>query len=830
MSEKGFVSLGARTLGLFVVAFVLFFSPGSGRSQGTPRDKILEIDSARTAAVEGTRHPLARQQFDAGRLEPERQLSHLSLNFRLSAAGKADLEKLLTEQQDPKSPNFHRWLTPEQYASRFGMSQSDLARVAAWFESQGLTVEGISRNRNAIFFSGSAGQIEYALKAELHKYSVNGEAHFANSTDVSLPEAFASRVLSVRGLDDFFPRPRIRKFSPRFTSHISGSHFLVPGDFATIYDVPSGIDGAGQSIAIVGQTQVSTADIDKFRSAAGLPARTAGNFVERLVPGTGSGATCTDDETEADLDLEWSEGVARNAAIKFVYAGLGSGTTCNNRTKNVFDALEYAVTNDVAPIISISYGNCEANLGNAFVLTLEQWAQQANAQGQTIVGPAGDDGAADCDTTSSATQGLAVDAPASLPEVTGAGGTEFTGDAQATVSSNCAAATTYWKGECNSTDPAGTALGYIPEETWNDTQSGQPFAAGGGGASIVFGKPSWQTGNGVPNDGKRDVPDIALNASDLHDAHLICSQGFYASSSSPAPTTCTNGFRDSTGDLAAVGGTSASAPNFAGILALVSQATSSRGLGNVNPMLYSLAASAPASFHDIQSGNNNVPCTAGTTDCPSGTTAIGFSAGPGYDQVTGLGTLDVSQLITAWKAASPAGDFSIDALTVSSAAGQSTTSGVTVTALRGFTGAVKLTCSAGGSTPVSCSLSPTSVTLTGANPSQSSTLTLTSTADLRLPNRRTRNLLWLQLSGGGVFAAVLLGGLGSRRRWTALVAAALLAMLLTAVGCGGGGSSPTPVSQQSHGPQTFNVTVTGTGTNSSGAALSHSTTLAFTVQ
>src|SRR5437667_588577 len=227
---------------------------------------------------------------------------------------------------------------------------------------------------------------------------------------------------------------------------------------------------------------------------------------------------------------------------------------------------------------------------------MPQWAQAANAPGHTISGPAGDDGAADCDfRVTSSTHGLAVDVPASIPEVTGVGGTEFTGDPSAVVTSGCAAPTTFWAGStapCSPSDTSPTALSYIPETTWNDPVTKQ-FLAGGGGASNIFGKPSWQTGSGVPSDGKRDVPDIALNASPVHDPYLYCTQG-----------SCINGFRDASNKLSPVGGTSAGAPTFAGILALINQKTASSGLGNVNPMLYTLAASSPSAFHDITSGSN----------------------------------------------------------------------------------------------------------------------------------------------------------------------------------------------------------------------------------
>ncbi|MBV9183876.1 MAG: S8/S53 family peptidase [Acidobacteria bacterium] len=786
-------------------------------SNSSSRDLISQpVDPSVRTSIRGTAHPWARPEFDRGRLNPGRVISRASLALRLSSQQQAELDRLLREQQDPSSVNYHKWLTPELYAERFGVSTNDLGKITAWLSSQGLQVDAVSQNRREIFFSGTVGQIERAFQTEIHRLSVKGEQHFANVSDIQVPAAFANMVIGVRKFHDFDPRPHLRKVSPHFTSNVSGNHFLTPADFATIYDLgplySQGLDGTGQSIAVMGQTDINVSDAHAFRAASGL---STNDPIKFLVPNTGTATTCSMDVTEADLDVEWSGAVAKNASVVYVFAGPGANGTCSNRTSNVFDALQYVINNKInnqtIPVISISYGDCESRIGSSASQMFQQWAQQANSQGQTITAAAGDDGAADCDfNDTSATQGLAVDVPASIPEVTGIGGSEFSGDPAAVVTNGCASATTYWSGSCSLTSGA-SALSYIPEIAWNDPP-GSSFSATGGGASTFFAKPTWQTGPGVPSDSRRDVPDVSLNGSPAHDPYLVCTPG----TSGPPP--CTNGYRDSNDALAAVGGTSVGAPTFAGILAIINQATQSAGIGNANSHLYSLAVSTPSAFHDITSGDNKVPCTAGSTGCPSGGT-IGFAATANYDQATGLGTIDAFNLVTAWPGfvTSPAFSVSANPLAFTVPVGGSGAATVTVGGSEGFTGTVSLSCAVPANTSnISCAVSPSSVALNSTTTNGSVTLTINGTALARGPGGEQ------MLAAGFLLPGLCLAGLpmlkGAKKKWAGTLLVCLLALL---VACGGGSSSSSK--QNQHQVQTYAVTVTATS-----GATSHALTLNVT--
>ncbi len=393
------------------------------------------LNAGPKVALRGNVHGFAKPDNDLGRADGSRLMQGITVAFHPSEAQQKDLDQFIAELGDRSSPNYHKYLTPKQFGERFGMSWNDLNKVIAWLEAEGFINIKVANGRNEITFDGTVGQVESAFGVEMHHYLVDGVVHFANVGEPSIPAALGGAVLNVGHLHNFAPKPRA-KVQPHLTSFVSGNHFLSPADFATIYDLnllySAGSDGSGQKIAVVGQSTVSTTDLNNFRTAAGLPAST----VTMTLQG-GTGTKCAGDEGESDLDIEWAGGVAKKATIIFVYAGLNSGDACGSaRANSVWDALDYAVQHNVAPFISTSYGFCESGLGATFSNQVQGWAKQGQTQGQTIVSATGDAGAADCDTGQSATMGLAVDVPASIPEVTGAGGTEFFGDSAGIVTGN----------------------------------------------------------------------------------------------------------------------------------------------------------------------------------------------------------------------------------------------------------------------------------------------------------------------------------------------------------------------------------------------------------
>lgn len=585
------------------------------------KDRLATINRTEVAAIRGNVHPLAKPDYDQGPADPDRTFPNVSIIFRPSAAQQAALNELLTSQQDPASQNYHAWLTPEEFADRFGLSQSDIDKISAWLRSEGFSINEIARSRTWIAFAGTAGQLQHAFRTQIREYLIAGERHVANATVPSVPAALAPLVLEITGLDDFRPKPALRKTegakaAPKYSG--AGAHYLAPDDIATIYDlIPlynAGYDGAGQSLVIAGQADIDTSDVEQFRKRYNLPDPRYNlpdaTLIKLMVPGTIKAPRLDlyspEDQVEAILDLEWSGAVARSATIYYIWSN------------DVFNSVMYAVEQNIAPVISFSYGACELGSNGLYGPRMQALAQQANVQGITWIAASGDSGAAGCDDQAKdqmAGKGMAVIMPASVPEVTGVGGTQFTD-----------AAGGYWSGTNSSS--AASAVSYIPETAWNETGA-DGLLSSGGGLSIVFPKPAWQAATGVPDANARAVPDVALAAAG-HDGYIA----------------------DIGGQTEIFAGTSLATPAFAGMVAILNQYSVAKGFqakageGNINPMLYSLSISAPAAFHDITSGNNIIPCAYQSPDCSKG--SYGYNAQPGYDLATGLGSVDATNLITQW--------------------------------------------------------------------------------------------------------------------------------------------------------------------------------------
>lgn len=663
---------------LLALAAVCVLATGLLQAQSPAVRIQAEVNSSIQSKIPGSQHPLAQARFDVGRMPAATKLMGMTISFNLTAQQQANLQALLKAQQNPNSSEYHHWLTPEEYGARFGMSDADLEKVEQWLQSEGFTIDSVNNARNAIHFSGTVGQVEQAFGTEMHYYNVAGEKHFAPSTALSVPSAIASVVSGVQGVNDFRPKamhiPSRRTQKPRAAYTFEGTNgtqyaLFAPGDIRTAYDInpllSAGNTGAGQTIAVMGQSAIQVSDIENFQAAAGL---TKKDPVTTLVPNTGASTVYADgDEGESDLDIEWSGAIAPGATINFVYTG--NGTTNNN---GVFTAYQYAVDSKIGNIITISYGSCETALSSSDLSTFEQIGQEAASQGQTVIAASGDSGATACygyepnGLTTAQANALAVNYPASSAYVTGVGGTEITATNATPGSSN-----PYWQ-EVPSSSTTGIILNsaneYIPEIAWNDDAltavSGcvnaaqntyNCVSATGGGKSADIAQPTWQTtyfsttAETNPDSSHRLVPDVALYASPNYPGYLYCTsdQSDWDTTNGQTGSCVSSQFYDANGIFTIAGGTSFAAPIFAGMMADLNQAKNyTSGQGLVNTELYSLAANSTTygtAFHDVTSGNNE--CTQGSSFCPS---SSGYSAGTGYDMVTGLGSVDLNNLATAW--------------------------------------------------------------------------------------------------------------------------------------------------------------------------------------
>ena len=705
-----------RRNALLSAAAIVFLLPPALRAQvNAPAPRITAaIDEHNLTILRGNTHPLARAENDRGEAAVSLPMERMLLVLRRSALQESALDTLMEQQQNAASPSFHKWLTPQQFGQQFGPGDQDIQTITAWLQSRGFQVAQVSSGRTVIEFSGTAGQVEEAFHTTIHKYSIGGKERWANSSDPQIPTALAPVVGGIATLHDFPRKPFFRTLglfshtkgipgfhrsdspaanslaNPFFTAgggcglDDTSCYALAPYDFATIYNVlplwsaAPAIDGTGETIAIVAQSDIYSQDFADFRSDFGLPVGTLNIINNGPDPGK---LASEGDETESDLDVEWSGSIAKGATIDFVV----SATT--NSSAGVDLSALYIVDNNLAPIMSESYGACELDLGTAGNQFYNQLWQQAAAEGITVLVATGDSGSAVCDRgAEGASNGLSVNGIASTPYNVAIGGTDFN-DLQNPL--------TYWNTSNNPTTLA-SAKGYIPEMTWNDTCTNAEFfsfgigttaegdcndttnsyfplflapVGGSGGASNCitssgqlvsscsggYAKPAWQAGAGVPNDRARDVPDIAMFAGDGLNAHfyVVCETDIYG------------GCVDDAFDVIGIGGTSAPTPAFAGVMALIDQQTQSRQ-GNANYVFYPLAAQAGAScnssavvgngciFYDVTNGTNAMPCVTGSPNCVTNTAGdsygvlSGFATTAGYDLATGLGSVNVTNLVKDW--------------------------------------------------------------------------------------------------------------------------------------------------------------------------------------
>jgi hypothetical protein len=737
----------SRSFARLLLSAALLFSLAPLHAQQRPLiTRAVNPDSRVT--LRGNVHPLVQISRDLGRVPDSQPTGTMMLVLGRSGAQQAALDSYVAGASMPGSPNYHKWLTPAAYNSSFGASPQDVATVKTWLESNGFTVQ-VAPAGNVIRFSGTMGAVSAAFQTEMHSYAVAGVRHIANASEPSIPAALAPVVRGIASLNDFHPqsqavftghataKPRSGGLSPELTvyggatwgSFSGGSYhydlYYLPaaGDAAVIYDAANSAmnpkysgttwTGSGVTIGIVGYSNLSSqaiADIARYRSfflnetlaQAKVDAQLPAVVVDGVDPGVTSGIQ------EAVIDVEQAEAFAPKALTTLYIAAntdLQSGLIL---------AIQRAVNDNAVAILNVSFGECEQNLGAGTNALLNEVYEQAAAEGITITVSAGDSGAAGCDSGTfgfgaSTGGGLAVNGLASTPWNVAVGGTDF----DVLYTTNLSTIGQYIQVPSATATQAGTppffnsALGYIPEEAWNDSSgvwstygNNTPYKwgngpentlAGGGGLSsaavcsgtissttgacsgpmIGYVKPAFQSSL-TPADSVRDIPDVSFFAGTfMSDAGY--SQGFTAAWSVCSDNTV-NGETESYTDCVpqsgtvgcngtcainnlgtyttTVGGTSTSAPAMAGILALVVQHQGGQRLGQADYGIYNLAATNPGIFHDITEGNNSVLCTAGSANCGTNGFIDGYNAGTGYDYATGIGSLDIAKFVNAWSSIS----------------------------------------------------------------------------------------------------------------------------------------------------------------------------------
>jgi hypothetical protein len=735
------MTLGAQTAPGHTADYYPTYKPDAERL-------TTAVDSSRLMTLQGSQVAQATARNDNGALPSSKAIRNVTLQLTRSTAKQQQFDDYVHQLTNPSSPYFHHWLTAAQIGSMFGPAQADIAKVTQWLKSQGLGSIQVSPTGTTVRFAGTAQALGHAFHTELHSYTVDGQAHIANNSEQQIPAALAPLVKDAVSLHNFFPKPLYHNVGTVMKDKKSGqwlslagaaaapaprqragaatskaplytvppgnvvtdiSYDVAPADFNTIYNVnplwsqSTPIRGAGQIIAVVERSEVLPDDIQTFRNAF-LPPDAQG-VVSYVNPAAFAGDTsCSDpsrlfeDEGEAALDAEWAGAAAPDANIEFA----SCADSEDELTFGVFVAAQNLLTgssNSVLPsVISVSYGECESAgiLNGDAALVGDMWSQAA-AEGVTVVVAAGDAGSVVCDGGAPAAyQGMAVSPMASTPYNLAVGGTDFNDF------DNKGA---YWA--AGNGPLGGSALGYVPEMTWNDScassywfqiegytngvdycnsDAGATYlntSGGSGGASMTWLQQPWQAGlYGTTNHSARMLPDVSLFAADGAYGHALL---FCMSDPDVGGNSCDYTDPDNV-VMNSGGGTSFAAPAMAGVQALVNQAAG-QTLGNVLPVFYNIAtkeygtngspnaamlsacdsakgpqAGGTCVFNNVTTGDTDMPCFVRTPDCYSGTGWKSFGvgspdgqadfvsawlAGKGYSMATGLGSVNATNLVHA---------------------------------------------------------------------------------------------------------------------------------------------------------------------------------------
>jgi pro-kumamolisin-like protein/Big-like domain-containing protein len=480
------------------------------------------IDNSQRTVIHGHVPRVIGSSTDLGRLPADTPMRHMMLVLKPTFEQDNELRKVINQQQDKRTANYHQWATPEEFGEKFGAHDSDIAQIKNWLASQGFSVELVGKNKRIIQFSGVSGQVETAFRTEMHYYKTpNGETHISANADISVPTALRPVIEGLHGTHNFFKKPhmvnpttlksRMKPSTHKWTfgSLASDNTLVGPNDFATIYNTEpllnAGINGTGVRIGIIAQSDILMSDVQTYRQMFNLPLNNP-NFV---IPGEDPGVSPGDD-SESDLDVEISGGIAPGATVDFV-PGASTLTIAG-----VDLSLMYMVENNTDDIISSSYGGCEAEDTAAQINFYLTMSEQGAAQGQTLMVASGDTGPSECDDSSdnAETLGYAVGDNDGNAYVLSIGGTQFNeGGQQGTSSTATFTGTpTFWSP--NNNNGLNSALSYIPEIPWNEAAGSgsvgqEELWSGNGGVGADFATPAFQTNGsgaipGLPMPGQGD--------------------------------------------------------------------------------------------------------------------------------------------------------------------------------------------------------------------------------------------------------------------------------------------------------------------------------------